>query len=185
MANISLTDKELIQGYRNTGDNHYLGILLQRYTMLLFGVCMKYLKDEDDAKDAVQQVFQKALTELPKYEIHYFSSWLYKIAQNHCLVVLRRKKPLPAHEVDLPDEWATDVYLQQLERQQKEKLIDWVGQALEQLQEPQKQCVSLFYLQRLSYQEISEKTGYTLLQVKSAIQNGKRNIKIWVEKKCK
>src|SRR5688572_15955898 len=64
-------------------------MLLQRYTLLLLGVCMKYLKDEEEAKDAVQQIFLKVITELPKYMVDYFKSWLYMVARNHCLMKIR------------------------------------------------------------------------------------------------
>ena len=84
-------DRELLQRFYADGNNEWLGILLQRYTMLLFGVCMKYLKNEEEAKDAVQQVFLKAINELQKYKVEYIKSWLYMVAKNHCLMKLRDK----------------------------------------------------------------------------------------------
>ena len=79
-------DKELMELFYKDGDNEWLGILLQRYTMLLFGVCMKYLKNEEEAKDSVQQIFLKVIDELKKYKVEYFKSWLYMVAKNHCLM---------------------------------------------------------------------------------------------------
>ncbi|HQR02228.1 MAG TPA: sigma-70 family RNA polymerase sigma factor, partial [Ferruginibacter sp.] len=79
-------DAELLQQFYSDGNNEWLGILLERYTMLLLGVCMKYLKNEEEAKDAVQQVFLKAIHELHKYKVEYFKSWIYMIAKNHCLM---------------------------------------------------------------------------------------------------
>jgi RNA polymerase sigma-70 factor (ECF subfamily) len=178
-----MTDQQLLQLYRGSGQNVYAGILLQRYSLLLFGVCMKYLKQEEEAKDAVQQVLIKALHELGKYEVTYVKSWLYTIARNYCLMELRKTKRLqhtddmerlPGHD--------HDPLAEKLERHQQEQLMAWVEQALQQLQEPQRQCVTLFYLQKKSYQQIADQTGHSLMQVKSAIQNGKRNIKIWVDK---
>ena len=55
--------------------------------------------------------------------------------------------------------------------------------SLEELNPEQKQCLILFYLEKKSYQEISENTGFSLMQVKSYIQNGKRNLKILLDKK--
>ena len=86
-----MTDQDLLEKFRQSGDNSWLGILLERYTLLLFGVCMKYLKNEEGAKDAVQQIFLKVITELPKYKVDYFKSWLYTIARNYCLMKIRDK----------------------------------------------------------------------------------------------
>ena len=87
-----ITDEQLLNNFYNDRNNQWLGILLERYTLLLYGVSMKYLKDEDEAKDAVQQVFLKAITELHKYPVQYFKSWLYMVAKNHCLMRIRQKQ---------------------------------------------------------------------------------------------
>jgi RNA polymerase sigma-70 factor (ECF subfamily) len=175
------SDQTLLQLFKDSGNNQYAGILLQRYTLLLFGVCMKYLKDEEEAKDAVQQVFIKALGEMGKYDITYFKSWIYTVARNHCLMALRKThRIVPEDSVgEIADH---DQYEAKQQSQQKEQLLVWIEEGLQQLQEPQKLCVTLFYLQKQSYQQIADQTGHSLMQVKSAIQNGKRNIKIWVEK---
>ena len=175
------SDQTLLQLFKDSGNNQYAGILLQRYTLLLFGVCMKYLKDEEEAKDAVQQVFIKALGEMGKYDITYFKSWIYTVARNHCLMALRKThRIVPEDSVgEIADH---DQYEAKQQSQQKEQLLVWIEEGLQQLQEPQKLCVTLFYLQKQSYQQIADQTGHSLMQVKSAIQNGKHNIKIWVEK---
>jgi RNA polymerase sigma factor (sigma-70 family) len=155
---------------------------LQRYTLLLFGVCMKYLKNEEEAKDAVQQIFLKAITELHKYDVEYFKSWLYMVAKNHCLMKLRDK---PGRIVDIKEQMVVtnqdDSNLQF--HLQKDKQLDLVASSLQELNHEQKLCVTLFYLEKKTYQEIAEETGYSLMQVKSYIQNGKRNLKILVERK--
>src|SRR5918993_2614076 len=86
-----ISDNELLEYYYADNNQEWIGILLQRYTLLLLGVCMKYLKDETEAKDCVQQIFLKVLTEAPKYKIEFFKSWLYMVAKNHCLMRLRDK----------------------------------------------------------------------------------------------
>ncbi len=175
-----ITETELLQKFTNEGDNFWLGILLQRYTLLLFGVCMKYLKNEEAAKDAVQQIFLKAITELQKYKVDYFKSWLYMVAKNHCLMKLRDKHVFV--DVDNVQPMANEEFdIQAL--QQKEKTLSLVEECLQYLQPDQKTCVTLFYLQKKSYVQIVETTSYTMMQVKSHIQNGKRNLKILVEKK--
>ena len=101
------------------------------------------------------------------------------IAKNHCLVQLRNKnmvEPIETKEYLLVDE------LNLTEKIDKETTLQLLETSLPQLNTEQKTCITLFYLQQKSYQQIAETTGYTLLQVKSFIQNGKRNLKIMVEK---
>lgn len=169
-------DSELLQNFYNDHDNKWLGILLPRYTLLLLGVCMKYLKNEEDAKDCVQQIFIKIINELHKYKVDYFKSWIYMIAKNHCLMKLRDKGKLTAElnekMTSVPDE--TEEKISIIE---KDILLNKMMNAIKRLNSEQKECVSLFYLQKKSYAEIADLTGYTMLQVKSHIQNGKRNLR--------
>lgn len=174
-------DNELLQRFYADGNNEWLGILLQRYTMLLFGVCMKYLKNEEEAKDAVQQVFLKAINELQKYRVSYIKSWLYMVAKNHCLMKLREKgkHTLEINEQVLP---GTEDGINIQEIKDKDKTLDSLSRALSELSREQQLCVTLFYLEKKSYQQVSDITGFSLMQVKSNIQNGKRNLKIMMEK---
>ena len=174
-------DKELLQRFYADGNNEWLGILLQRYTMLLFGVCMKYLKNEEEAKDAVQQVFLKSINELQKYKVEYIKSWLYMVAKNHCLMKLRDKGK---YTLEINDELlsAPQDGQELNEIKEKDKTLDSLSIALKELNKEQQLCVTLFYLDKKSYQQVSEITGYSLMQVKSNIQNGKRNLKILMEK---
>lgn len=184
LANI--TDKELLERFYTDNDNKWLGILLQRYTMLLLGVCMKYLKNEEDARDSVQQIFLKVITELQKYKVEYFKSWLYMIAKNHCLMKLReRHGRIPVELTNNLADNRGDVLEQKTALLEKDKTLTAISQSLEELSAEQKVCVTLFYLEKKSYHQITEITGYNLLQVKSFIQNGKRNLKNIVEKKIK
>ncbi len=175
-----ISDTELLERYYSDKDNQWLGLVLQRYTVLLLGVCMKYLKNEEEARDAVQQIFLKSITELSKYKVAYLKSWLYMVAKNHCLMKLRDKN------IFIPVEEKIQLTSPESDRQElleKEATLTLLENALEELNSEQKSCVTLFYLQKRSYQEIVNSTGFSLLQVKSYIQNGKRNLKILVEKK--
>jgi RNA polymerase sigma factor (sigma-70 family) len=178
------SDQQLLEAFYKSRDNEWLGILLQRYTLLLYGVCMKYLKNESEAKDSVQQVFLKAIGELHKYEVAYFKSWVYMVAKNHCLMQLRDRQGRRTHEIDdriQPVGEDTD----ENTLREKDVTLDMMHEALNELADGQKQCVTLFYLDKKSYQQISEQTGYSYMQVKSYIQNGKRNLKLLVEQKLK
>jgi len=179
-----IEDKQLLDKFYSEANNYWLGILLQRYTLLLFGVCMKYLKNEEDAKDSVQQIFLKVISELQKYKVDYFKSWLYMIARNHCLMKIRdRQGKIPAELTDkflLPEEVNN-----KQDFIEKDKTLALIEEGLQELHHEQKLCITLFYLQKKSYQEVADITGYNLLQIKSFIQNGKRNLKLIVEKKMK
>jgi RNA polymerase sigma-70 factor (ECF subfamily) len=179
--NNDISDNELLENFYRDHNNEWLGILLPRYTLLLLGVCMKYLKNEEDAKDCVQQIFLKIINELHKYKVEYFKSWIYMIAKNHCLMKLRNKGKLSTelneHLISVQDE--TEEKISYVE---KDVLLARMMEAIEKLNEEQKQCVSLFYLHKKSYSQVADITGFTIMQVKSYIQNGKRNLKMMMEK---
>ena len=173
-------DQELIALYQQSGNKDWLGIPLQRYTLLLFGVGMKYLKNEEAARDAVQQVFLKVISDFDKYRVEYFKSWLYTSMKNHCLMELR-KKGIITTEIDLRvhEDGSSEAVLQ--EAVDKEKKLQQLAVAIEQLNTEQKTCITLFYLEKKSYNEVASISGYTLQEVKSYIQNGKRNLKIHLQ----
>lgn len=170
-----LHDDELIKRYQSDQQSDILGVLYERYAHLVYGVCMKYLKNQEDAKDATMQIFEKLIQDLHKHEIIYFKAWLYKVAQNHCLMQLRQRTYITYTEefTAAPVEFMNPLHPKQLEEIQFEKM----EQALHLLPPEQRQCIDLFYLQKKSYVEIMQQTGFTFMQVKSFIQNGKRNLK--------
>ena len=178
-----ITDQELLEQFYADHNNEWLGILLQRYTLLLLGVSMKYLKNEEEAKDSVQQIFLKVIQELQKYKVEYFKSWLYMVAKNHCLMKIRDRQGKMTAEISdkLSAKPENETDLQALV--DNDHTLELMEAALKELNPEQQQCVTLFYLQKKSYQEVSDETGYNMLQVKSYIQNGKRNLKILIEKR--
>jgi RNA polymerase sigma-70 factor (ECF subfamily) len=179
----TLSDQELLERYYQSHDNEWLGLLLQRYLLLLFGVCMNYLKKEEESKDAVQQICLKAITYMSSQRVTYFKSWIYMVAKNHCLMQLRGQKE---HMTKVLDESTQSTEADQDDlgaALEKEVLLELMDASLNELNDEQKRCLTLFYLEHRSYQEIAEQAGLTLLQVKSHIQNGKRNLRIAIEKK--
>jgi RNA polymerase sigma factor (sigma-70 family) len=177
------TDEELIHQYQLTQDTLYIGELYQRYTHLVYGLCLKYFKEEEDSKDAVMQIFEKLLQVLKTQEVSKFQHWLHVLVRNYCLMELRKRKsrdttylePLAVSNpgiLNIPQE---DNFQLEEQLQQLENGLDHIPQA-------QKICIELFYLQKKCYQEIAAITGYDLNKVKSYIQNGKRNLKIYLEK---
>ena len=176
-----ITDHELLEKFHADHDNEWLGIILERYTLLLLGVCMKYLKNEEEAKDSVQQIFLKVIQELHKYKVEFFKSWLYMVAKNHCLMRIREKQGKITIEINERHAGTDDEKNDRQTLLQDEHTMELMEQSLKELNPEQQQCVTLFYLKKKSYQEISDTTGYNMLQVKSYIQNGKRNLKLLIE----
>ena len=178
------TDSELLELYKKTSDSKYLGNLLNRYSLLVFGVCMKYLKDAQNAEDATQQVFEKVISEVKKYEIPYFKSWLYSVAKNQCLMQLRKSPNKPTfsdkeiENIDIGIEDEQDLLVKEYLYQDS---ISLLKEALQKLNKEQELCIRLFYLEKFSYREIENKTGLSFQQIKSHIQNGKRNLRILLE----
>jgi RNA polymerase sigma-70 factor (ECF subfamily) len=175
-----MTDLELLAQYKLTGDVNWAGVLYTRYTSLVYGVCLKYLKDREASKDAVMQLFEKLTVSLLDHEVQHFKSWLYVTARNHCLMQLRAKKGKYTEEISpLLMETSTEVHLE--EQDELESNLGKLEQCIEKLAHEQKACVKMFFLQEKCYKDITVLTGYELSKVKSFIQNGKRNQKICME----
>lgn len=175
------SDEELISLYKKTDDVEIVGILYDRYTALTFGVCLKYLKDREESRDAVMQIFEKLIDSLKAHEINVFKGWLYVTARNHCLMQLRSKKGKHLQELS-PFLMETGGNGHQDEGREIEGNLTRLEKCMESLAQEQQQCVRLFYLQQKCYKEITESTGYDMNKVKSYIQNGKRNLKICMER---
>lgn len=179
------SDLELIAEYKNTENKLFVGILYKRYSHLVLGLSLKYLKNEDEAKDAVMQIFEKLFKDLLKHQIEFFKSWLYTYSKNFCLMIIRTRQSKLKKEIELENnadlfmETETGLHLNKAE--EKEKQFVALEKAIDELSTEQKKCVDLFYLKEKSYVEIAEITGFSLNEVKSYIQNGKRNLKIKLE----
>ena len=168
--------------YRQTESLDVLAVLFQRYMELLFGVCFKYLKDSESAKDAVMQIFEELVQKLNRHEVDNFKSWLYTLAKNYCLMQLRTPKNLKTTELKgdfMQSE--EEVHLNGI--MQKEENFKQLERCMQTLSAEQKLTVELFYLQNKCYKEISDETGIEWNKVRSYIQNGRRNLKICMEKK--
>jgi RNA polymerase sigma factor (sigma-70 family) len=176
-----LTDAELVSRYRQTEDLTFVSELFGRYTSMIYAVCLKYLRDRDDAKDAVMQVFERLPNSLKAHEIANFKSWLYVTARNHCLMQLRAKRGKIIEEFD-SQVMENDLHLHPEENGDLEDDLGRLEKCIEELNDDQQQCVRLFFLDGKCYKEISEVTRFDLNKVKSYIQNGKRNLKICMER---
>jgi RNA polymerase sigma factor (sigma-70 family) len=181
-------DEELVRDYFLTGDKSLCGALFENHVQNVYGSCLFYFRDKEKARDAVMQIFEKLLTELRKTDVRNFKGWLSFVVRNHCISELRKNKvkyTLPETYLDFevreadPDE---EMAIAEIREQQ---LLDALQEGLPRLNEKQRICVELFYLKSQSYEEISAETKYSLNEVKSYIQNGKRNLKIMIDAKIK
>ena len=179
-----MSDAELVALYHRDGDVQVLGTLYQRYMELIYGVCLKYLKDAEESKDAVMRIYEELVEKLRKHEVEHFKSWLYTLARNHCLMQLRRQKGKIPVEITEPVMQNSDLWHQE-DVLQKEEQLSTMEDCMQQLITEQKRCVELFYLQGKCYNEICEETGYDWNKVRSYIQNARRNLNLCMDSKLK
>jgi RNA polymerase sigma-70 factor (ECF subfamily) len=179
-------DESLLKQYHSSGDLEVLGILYERYMHLVYGVCLRYLKDREDAKDAVMQIFEKLITDVQKHEIRQFKSWLYVLTKNYCLMQIRSQKSkerrINSRKIDHIQYVESDVELHPIDKDE----TDWdaaLKDCLEKLKPEQKKCIQLFYFKNKCYQDIAYSLKIEEKKVKTHLQNAKRNLKICIEKK--
>ncbi|NQX42224.1 sigma-70 family RNA polymerase sigma factor [Pedobacter steynii] len=174
-------DATLIARYKISGDLEVLGQLYNKYMHLVFGVCLNYLKDEEQSKDAVMQIFEELVTKLKVHEVQNFKSWLHVLSRNHCLMAIRKNSKNTT--LSLEDTFVENTEFVHLDMDDtKETKLTVMERCMETLSEEQRLSVDLFYLQEKCYKEVADITGYEMVKVKSYIQNGKRNLKICIEK---
>jgi RNA polymerase sigma-70 factor (ECF subfamily) len=185
---INRSDDELLTEFRSVGDLEVLGELYSRYIHLVYGVCLKYLKEREKAKDSIMQIFEKLIIEIPKHKIENFKSWLHVVTKNYCLMQLRSDKS----ERERFSEWINDpaVFMETAsdlhpldEDENSELMVKALEDCIERLKEEQKNCIRQFYFENRCYNEIAVNLSLNAKKVKSNLQNGKRNLKICLEKK--
>lgn len=180
-------DSELLKKYLSTGDLELLGTLYNRYIHLVYGVCLKYFKDREKSKDAVNEIFEKLIKEVSRFEIQNFRSWLYVLVKNHCLMEIRRAR----NEQKRFDQFSHDRFMESvdirhpIDEERDDALEERLIKCMEKLKQEQYSCIRLFYYENCCYKEIAGKLGIEEKKVKSYIQNGKRNLKICLEQNRK
>ena len=173
-------EAERLAEYRRHGDVTLLGMLYEPYMDMVFGVCFKYLRDEEECKDAVMQIFEKLVSDLRQHEVSNFKSWLHSVARNHCLMKLRMSRVTAGQE-------AAGEWVQELEAAGGDDAftlngqLDALDECLQKLANEQRVSIELFFLQNKCYRDIAGETGFEIGKVKSYIQNGKRKLKICIE----
>lgn len=182
ISHSTLDDKELVTLYKESGEMSVLGELYQRYMDLVYGVCLKYYKEPETAKDSVMQIFEELVSKLKRHDVDNFKGWLHMVAKNHCLMQLRTPKNLKT--VEFKSEFVQseeNVHLNGvLDKEENYKKLEF---CLGTLTEEQRITIKLFYLEGKCYNEIVKSTGHDWNQVRSFIQNGRRNLKNCMEKR--
>lgn len=176
-------EQRLLEEYRKTGDLQLLGRLYEPYMPLVYGLCLKYYRNDVKSEDAVMQIFESLVAKLRVHEVSHFKGWLYTLARNHCLMDLRMANRI--HTVDIDEHLVeSDAFLHQQDGAERvpEERLALMERCLEGLNAEQQRCIRLFYLEQKCYREVAELTGYELNKVKSHIQNGKRNLRICMER---
>lgn len=181
ISSSDLPDKELVTQYKATGDLAVLGELYQRYMDLVYGVCLKYFKDPETAKDSVMQIFEELVSKLRKHDVENFRGWLHQVARNYCLMQLRTPRNLKT--VEFKTELVqSEEYVHLNGVLEKEEHFNKLEHCIGTLTDDQQQAIRLFYLEGKCYNEIVAITGQEWNQVRSFIQNGRRNLKLCMEK---
>lgn len=178
-----LEDDELLRCYAESGLTDYFGELYNRYIPLLYGVCLKYLQDADRAQDAVMEIFEELLPRISNYEINVFRTWIYSVARNHCLQLLRKENKEIPIDFGINVMESDDVLHLFNDDDNSEEQLQALKHCMEQLPEPQRISITQFFLEELSYADVAEKSGYSLKGVKSYIQNGRRNLSNCIKKR--
>ena len=173
---IQKSDDELLQQFIRTNEQEALGQLYSRYIPLVYGLCLKYLRQIEDAQDAVANIYEELIEKLHNYQVVNFKAWLYSVATNHCLQILRKGKNRFFEEIDIQN-MESDDFENLIDISEDKEKEDALNYCLTTLSQEQRQCIVSFYYEYLSYADIVEKTGFALSKVKSYIQNGKRNLK--------
>lgn len=183
-----VSDEALLLDFRQSGDKDLFAELFKKHVTTVYGTCLFYLQDKDEAQDATMILFEKMLLDIGTREINNFKAWLGFVVRNHCISLIRKKKTVNKnlksyYEFEMEDStYETEEKIQSVS---DDELLREMKSCLPKLKERQRICVEQFYLHNKSYQDIANETGYSLNEVKSHIQNGKRNLKLLIEEQTR
>lgn len=181
-----LSDEELISQFKQYGNKNIFAELFKKHVKVVYGTCLFYLQDKDDAQDATMQLFEKLMIEVKNRDILNFKGWLSFVVRNHCISIIRKNK---SNQKNIKSYYEFEYEAPNIETEEKinavddEQMIELMTESLFQLKDKQRICIDLFYLKNKSYQEIATETNFSINEIKSYIQNGKRNLKLLIEEK--
>lgn len=179
------SDEDLVKKFQASKDSYYAGLLFERYNEMTVSLALNYLKNESDAEDAVMECFELLFKELKDAEVKNFGGWFYSVVRNHLLKLKKRRRERQGDELieGYHDQEEGEGLFDLLFDNKEEEITQLVKEVLETLKPIQSQCVVAFYLNDKSYKEISNELSISENEVKSHLQNGKRKLKIELEKR--
>lgn len=177
-----LSDEALLAAYVEQGDVNALGRLYERYMPMVYGVCLKILKDQGKSEDAVIAIYESLVEKVKAHEIGAFRGWLYVLARNHCLMEWRKNQRRPTRH-HAPEDMVKFDAIEAAFDYELPKKGDPLQECLETLNERQRNCVQWFYYEDYSYKAIADKIQEDVGKVRSYIQNGRRNLRLCLEGK--
>ncbi len=178
------SDEELLKQYKQSGNKELFADLFKKHVSVVYGTCLFYLQDKDEAQDATMQLFEKLMLDINNREINNFKGWLSFVVRNHCISLIRKNKSASKNIQSYYEfEYETPSYEEEekINSISDDVLLENMKSCLPKLKENQRICVELFYLKNKSYQDIANETPFSLNEIKSYIQNGKRNLKLLIE----
>lgn len=182
------SDEELLKHYKQSGNKELFADLFKKHVTVVYGTCLFYLQDKDEAQDATMQLFEKLILDINNREIDNFKGWLSFVVRNHCISLIRKNK---SQTKNIKSYYEFEYNAPDYEQEEKinsvsdDVLLENMKECLPKLKENQRICVELFYLKNKSYQDIANETNFSLNEIKSYIQNGKRNLKLLIEDSTK
>ena len=182
------SDEDLLLQYKQSGDRELFADLFKKHVTSVYGTCLFYLQDKDEAQDATMILFEKLMLDIGTREINNFKAWLGFVVRNHCISLIRKNKTASKHKKSYYEfelEETTYEAEEKIGSVSDDVLLQEMKHCLPKLKDKQRICVERFYLHNKSYQDIADETGYSLNEIKSHIQNGKRNLKLMIEEQTR
>lgn len=183
-----VNDEDLLLQYKQSGDKDLFADLFKKHVTTVYGTCLFYLQDKDEAQDATMVLFEKLMLDISTREINNFKAWLSFVVRNHCISLIRKNKTTSKNKKSYYEFEMEETSYEAEEKIQSvsdDALLQEMKNCLPRLKDKQRICVERFYLQNKSYQDIADETGYSLNEIKSHIQNGKRNLKLMIEEQTR
>jgi RNA polymerase sigma-70 factor (ECF subfamily) len=183
-----VNDEDLLLQYKQSGDKELFADLFKKHVTSVYGTCLFYLQDKDEAQDATMVLFEKLMLDISTREINNFKAWLSFVVRNHCISLIRKNKTASKNKKSYYEFEMEETSYEAEEKIQSvsdDVLLQEMKNCLPRLKDKQRICVERFYLQNKSYQDIANETGYSLNEIKSHIQNGKRNLKLMIEEQTR
>src|SRR5579863_6797938 len=170
-------DIELMLQFQK-GDERCFEELVHKHSRGVINLVYRYLSDASRAEDVAQDIFVKVYRARMKYEPKAkFSTWLYRIAVNHCLNEIRARKSQPSIAAPIDDMLEEPVGENPDARMSRLELQRAVKQAIDSLPENQRMAVILARYEEMSYDEIAQTMQLSLEAVKSVLFRAKENLK--------